>query len=274
MTEKNKQVYVFDFTSYEDDHICLLNWCKKYCKKYCFQLEVGEESGLRHYQGRISLKEKRYPTSIPKNGLQFHFSRTTDENKNNDFYACKEHTRIEGPWKDTDEEVYITKQSIIFNSFELRKYQVKIKQWCQEFDMRRINIIYDNIGNMGKSIFAEHLEGLGLIEEIPPYRLMDDIFQWVYGRPKKGAYFLDLPRGMKKDKLADLYSGIEIIKNGVAYDKRYSAKKVRFDRPRIFVFTNELPCFELMSKDRWEVHKITEDFDLEPLELGFSGATL
>ena len=38
-------------------------------------------------------------------------------------------------------------------------------------------------------------------------------------------------RGMETDKLADLYSGIEIIKNGCAYDKRYHAKKTWFHRP-------------------------------------------
>lgn len=92
---------------------------------------------------------------------------------------------------------------------------------------------------------------------------MDDIFQWVYGRPVRKAYFIDMPRGMKKDKLADLYSGIEIIKNGVAYDKRHTPKKKRFDRPRIFVFTNELPCFDLMSKDRWNVWIINHEFGLD-----------
>lgn len=263
------RVYVYDFTSFEEDYLAIKKWCEQYCKKWCFQEEECPDTGNHHFQGRISLKEKRRPTEIPKNSLKFHFSQTSNTNKNNDFYACKELTRIAGPWKDTDDKVYITKQSILFNSFELRKYQVKIKEMCQEFDMRKIDIIYDSRGNMGKSIFAEHLEGLGLIEEIPPYRLMDDIFQWVYGRPKKPAYFIDLPRGMKKDKLGELYSGIEIIKNGVAYDKRYSAKKVRFDRPRIFVFTNILPCLDLMSRDRWVIHEITEDFDLAPLEMGF-----
>jgi hypothetical protein len=93
--------------------------------------------------------------------------------------------------------------------------------------------------------------------------MMDDIFQWVCSRPKKRSYIVDMPRGMKKDRLGDFYSGIEVIKNGVAYDKRYTAKKIRFDRPRIFVFTNTLPNLELMSKDRWEIWKIDEDFNFQ-----------
>ncbi len=106
------------------------------------------------------------------------------------------------------------------------------------------------------------MEYKGIAEEVPPYRLMDDIFQWVCTRPIKPIYIFDMPRGMKKDKLADFYSGIEIIKNGVAFDKRHSAKKIRFNRPRIIVFTNELPVLELMSTDRWKIWKINNKFEL------------
>jgi hypothetical protein len=131
------------------------------------------------------------------------------------------------------------------------------------FDMRKIDLIYDPTGNIGKSLFAEHLEYLGIAEEIPPFRMMDDIFQWVATRPIKPCYLVDMPRGMKKDKLGDFYSGIEVIKNGVAYDKRYKAHKVRFNRPRMFVFTNMLPNFSFMSKDRWNVWEVNSAFELQ-----------
>ena len=65
--------------------------------------------------------------------------------------------------------------------------------------------------------------------ESPHFRLMDGIFQWVYSCPRKRFYVFDMPRGMKKDKLEDFYSGIEVIKNGIAYDKRYTANKIRFN---------------------------------------------
>jgi len=69
---------------------------------------------------------------------------------------------------------------------------------------------------------------------------------------------------MRKNALGDLYSGIEVIKNGVAYDKRNYPKKSRFTRPRVFVFTNELPRLDLMSKDRWVIHTINENFEHVP----------
>ena len=144
----------------------------------------------------------------------------------------------------------------IFANWSLRPWQQSLINTTSQFCMRSIDLVYDPQGNAGKSLFSEYLESKGDSEEVPPFRLMDDIFQWVCSRPIKKIYIVDMPRGMKKDKLGDFYSGIEVIKNGVAYDKRYSAKKIRFDRPRIIVFSNELPNLDLMSADRWKLWTI------------------
>lgn len=232
------------------------------CKKWGFQLEEGK-SGYKHWQGRISLRKKKSLSSLIslfKSYPQWegvHFSPTANANTKNFNYVFKDDTRIAGPWCDTDEEDIVpTKQMIMFNSWELYPYQAKLEKLASEFCLRSIDFIYDQDGNIGKSLFSEYMEGKKLAEEVPPFRLMDDIFQWVASRPIKPCYIFDMPRGMKKDKLADFYSGIEIIKNGVAFDKRYAAKKIRFDRPRIFIFSNTLPMFNLMSKDRWKVWTI------------------
>ena len=39
------------------------------------------------------------------------------------------------------------------------------------------------------------------------------IHTWVCSRPVRKCHIMDMQRGMKKDKLGDLYSGIEVIKN-------------------------------------------------------------
>ena len=241
-------------------------------KKWVFQLEEGD-SGYRHYQGRLSLIKKRRqsekhillkllkeapPNYIePTNNVEF---LTGDM-----FYVTKEDTRLAGPWRDDDEIKYETRQLKEFLQFDMYEWQKQIIGMIDHWDGRKIDLIYDKPGCIGKSMISEYLEFNGLAEEIPPYRLMDDIFQWVCSRPIKKAYLVDMPKGMKKDKLGDLYSGLEVIKNGVAYDKRYTAKKIRFDRPRIFVFTNELPQFKLMSLDRWQVWEINrETMAMEP----------
>lgn len=242
---------------------------KLYSKKYVFQLEQGD-SGYLHYQGRISLIKKRREQEIKKlmdknDHLKlFNYIKPTilEEHTKTAFYVMKLDTRIEGPYCDTDFIPVDTQQLKIFKSFELRPYQKSILDLTYEFNLRTIYLIFDPIGNIGKSLFSEYLESLGDTEEVPPFRLMEDIFQWVCSRPIKKNYIVDLPRGMKKDKLGEFYSGLEVIKNGVAYDKRYNAKKIRFDRPNLFIFTNTLPNFELMSNDRWRIFEVNEDYEL------------
>lgn len=266
--KQDNPVCGFDFRWNADEHTPedIMHFLKGIAKKWVFQKEKGD-SGYVHYQGRLSLIKRRRRIEAlrlfvtPPN----YFQPTCNPEfiRGDAFYQIKKDTRIMGPWADTDEIKTLTKQLILFKGMSLRPYQQRIYDECQIFDMRKINLIWDTTGNCGKSILAEFLEYEGLCEELPAMRLMDDIFQWVCSRPIKKCYLVDMPRGMKKDRLGDFYSGIEVIKNGVAYDKRYNAKKVRFDRPRVFVFTNCLPNLELMSRDRWVIWKITKDYDIE-----------
>lgn len=238
-------------------------------KSYVFQKEKGD-SGYVHYQGRLRLQKKRRRTTalaLFKTKPNYFQPTVASEFLNGDaFYMIKEDTRIEGPWADTDEVKVLTRQLKWYFEQEERPFQKQLREESTIFDMRAIDLIWDVTGCCGKSLFSESLEYQGHSEEIPPFRLMDDIFQWVCSRPIKACYVVDMPRGMKKDKLGDFYSGIEVIKNGVAYDKRYNAKKVRFDRPRIYVFTNTLPCLDLMSKDRWNIWKVNKKWELELFE--------
>lgn len=269
------RIVTWDFTvpkvhkDRETSHTEIIEWMKTHCKKWGFQLEKGKETGYMHFQCRVKMndKTKTLPESVFHKGNSKPTSAKGALLTNFYNYTTKEDTKVDGPWLDTDIEKTLTHQLKLFKEFEKRPYQLKILGWCQVFDMRSIDIIYDNVGNIGKSLFTEWMEYEGLVEEVPPFRNMEDIFQWVFGMPKKKAYFFDMPRGMKKDKLGEFYAGIEVIKNGVAYDKRYQAKKVRFDRPRIFIFTNTLPDFELMSKDRWNVWRVTSDYDLDTLSI-------
>jgi hypothetical protein len=224
-----------------DEKLLIDNFRKK-CKQYAFQLEEGA-SGYIHYQGRISLIKKKSLKALinffsEECFASIHWSQTSNlvAKRGDDFYVTKEDTRIKGPWTDKDEVKILTKQMKMFNEWGLLDWQSELKEKAKIFDLRTIDLIYDPEGNKGKSLFSEHMEYEGIAEEVPPFRLMDDIFQWVAGSAIKKCYIFDMPRGMKKDKLADFYAGIEVIKNGVAYDKRYNPKKIRFDRPRIYVF--------------------------------------
>ena len=266
-----KQIAVWEFRHSADgddawDFDTVKTWCKEWGKKWVFQLETSEK-GYVHWQGRISLIKKITKAGAIKKmaPLPMYFEPTiTKEHQKESFYACKAATRTDGPWRDDDvEKPPLTKQLTEFLKLELRPFQANLKLECKKWDPRRIDIIYDSIGNCGKSMLSEYLEYENLAEEVPPFRAMEDIMGWVCTRPIKPVYIFDMPRGMKKDKLADFYSGIETIKNGIAYDKRYKAIKKRFDRPRVFVFTNTTPVFELLSMDRWVVWDMKPDYDVD-----------
>jgi hypothetical protein len=268
------KLYKFDFTlSAEicDDYRTIKKLLEEFCKTGTFQKEESADTNYLHYQGRISLKTKltlgQLIKATPLTLKGVHWSPTSN-NCEDDSYVHKEYTRVDGPWDLHEVEIVKTRQLLDFEKHELYAWQKRVKESCGIYNDRNINMVYDPNGNIGKSIFCEYLEWNNLAEEIPPFRLMDDIFQWVYSYHSKPAYFIDLPRGMKKDKLGDFYSGIEIIKNGVCYDKRYTGRKKRFTRPCIWIFSNMLPCFTLMSSDRWRVWTVnTESLDLEPYDI-------
>lgn len=265
--KQSNETAVFDFRYNLDifeDARALRELLKGIAKSYTFQQERGD-GGYEHWQGRLSLFKRRRKMAalhlFPEGKRPQYLEPTSNTEflKGDAFYMMKVDTRIDGPWTDKDlEPPPLTAQMELLNKWGLRPWQLTLRSMATEFDLRAIDLIYCPNGNNGKSLFSEHMEYVQLAEEIPPFRLMDDIFQWVASRPIQKCYIVDMPRGMKKDRLGDFYSGLEVIKNGVAFDKRYSAKKKRFTRPRIFVFTNQLPVFSLMSIDRWNIWTITD----------------
>lgn len=257
-------VFTYDFTISAEkltDRLSIIKTLNEWAKKWVFQREKSE-SGYDHWQGRLSLIKKRRLNEIVANLKEplagAHFSITSsDVHKGQNFnYVMKADTRTEGPWKDEDyeEPPPLTRQLIAFNKHELYPWQKQVEEMVSEEDDRSIKLIIDEEGNAGKSIFAEYLEYKGKAWELPPFRQMEDIMQCVMSIKTQKAYLIDMPRAMKKDKLSEFYSGLEALKNGVCYDKRYSFKKRRMDRPQVIVFTNREPMYTYMSLDRWEIY--------------------
>jgi len=149
-----------------------------------------------------------------------------------------------------------------FMELDMRPWQKEVLEIVQREDDRFITVILDTVGNTGKSILCEYLEYKELAYEVPPFTQMEDIMQCCYSIAAQKCYLIDMPRGMKKDKLASFYAGLEALKNGNMYDKRYCFKKRRINRPQIIVFTNHVPDKTLVSLDRWELRAITGSHNL------------
>lgn len=254
----------------------------EWSKKWAFQAERAKPTdknpdGYLHFQCRVSLFSKKRIGELIQQTKELlpaghHWSITSTEvHKGQNFnYVMKADSREpgpdNGPWtdKDYEEPPVLTRQLREFATKTPHPWQLQCIAMAKELDDRSIKLIVDQHGDAGKSILAEKMEYDGIAYEIPPMRMMEDIMQCVQAINPKKCYLIDLPRGMKKEKLSDFYSGLESLKNGVSYDKRYSFKKRRMDRPQVIVFTNTYPDWLLMSADRWEVWDMQPDKSLLP----------
>lgn len=252
-------LFVYDFTLPECERNKVLSLLKVHCKKWCFQLEEGE-SGYRHYQGRFSLGTKRRMGDCIKlwhahDLNEVHLSITSDTNKENAFYVMKPECRLEGPWSDTNEEIIIPKQ---IAGLTLYDWQQQIVDDAKVWDTRHINVIIEEVGNVGKSILNTYVGVHKIGTSIPPMNEYKDLMRTVMDRPTSKLYLVDIPRALDKKKQAGLFAALEEIKSGHAWDDRYKYQEKWFDCPNIWVFTNHMPDISLLSVDRWILWEIVD----------------
>lgn len=234
----------------------------KHCSRWVFQLETGAENEREHLQGRMSCKVgKRLPElqKIIKGG---HFS-IEHETEAGDFYCTKEEGRVDGPWSDKDKKHPLPWD--LEKITEWKPWQLAVFESLNTLDDRIINILVDKVGGIGKSKvfkFALWKDWAGVI---PAFGDAKDIVQACCSMGPKKAYILDLPRCGESDKhMNSLWKAIEMIKNGVVLDFRYSFKKVIMGSPVVWVFTNHMPSKKRLSADRWKIWT-AESGDLRPL---------
>ncbi len=258
-------ICTYDFTTSRGvitkvDFIKKLN---KFAKKWCFQLEKGLKTGYEHWQGRLSLKVKsRLTDLVARWDMKTHFSITSKCNQRNNFYVMKEETRLEGPWLSEDnEDSYIPRQ--IREITKLYPWQESVIEKSKVWDTRHIDVIVDKEGNIGKSILVGWMRAYKLGKVLPYCNNFKDIMRMVCNMPTATTYVIDMPRAIDKEKLHSMYSGIESVKNGYAYDDRYHFTEKNFDCPNIWVFTNTVPDMSLVSMDRWRIWMV-RDKKLEP----------
>lgn len=242
----------WDFTIWNKEELIskdnIVEFIKEFSKKWCFQ-EEDAGSG-KHYQGRISLKVKSRKCPL-KWGVHWSRSHVDD-----DFYVCKDESRVNGPWRDDD--VRIPKQiSEVSNLFA---WQLEVIEISKRWDSRHINVIIDEHGCKGKSVLVGKMCcELGVARKIPPLDNYKDLMCLAYSMPTSKVYLVDMPRALDKSKQESFYAAIESIKDGHIWDNRYSYKEKWIDSPVIWLFTNNYPNMDLLSKDRWRMYKIDNE---------------
>lgn len=261
MPTADNACYCWDITwkydGYPTDTI--LQWCKDHTTKWAFQHEVGTTTGYHHWQLRVSLKERsRSPPGLPKDAR---FSPTSKENKNNYTYVTKDHTRVEGPWRWTDEDVFVP-WHLVGKKDTLYPWQKQIWESADLREERQINVIYDPVGCQGKSTISSLMDVYGRGIEMTAYNDYKLVCQSLCNELKDNdnrdprCILFDLERARKQDELAGLYSAIESIKKGVVSDWRNHFVKWRFHPPVVWVFMNTLPDRAYATPDRWKIWEI------------------
>ena len=89
------------------------------------------------------------------------------------------------------------------------------------WNTRTINVVLDFKGNIGKSTLVNYIRAHRLGRRIPPVNDFKDLMRMVMDMPTSSLYLIDMPRSMSKSGLLGLYSAIEEVKNGYAFDDRY-----------------------------------------------------
>lgn len=234
------------------------------CKKWAFQEEKGAETGYGHFQARFSLKTKKRVGELLKlmHSMELkkgHVSITSGENRDNNFYVLKEDTRVAGPWCDTD----IPEEPIPWDLEDIKE----LRPWQQYIlaprkTKREINVIINKSGDVGKSTLLKYMlfHKKGML--LPMCFSYEDLVQAVCDMPTSELYLLDVPRSIPVDKAAQLWAGIEQVKNGVVYDKRYHFQYKIFGCPEIWIFTNAEPEMSYLTADKWKLWDIKDGMEL------------
>lgn len=255
-----------DDTDYRNMESLIITF-REYCTRWVFQLEQGEETGYRHFQCRISFGTAKRPDTAIR-WAQEHIGPcritptcNTVRVTGNEFYVTKDETRIAGPWKDNDEvPAYVPKR--FRGEITWRKWQ---EQFLSKIDIeedRFVNILLEETGNIGKTFVCTYLTIMKRAVYIPVMDESKDVMAMVLAKEKHNLYLIDIPRAASKKFMNAMYTAVEMIKNGYAYDSRYKWRDEFFEPPQVWIFTNTRPPHGMLSKDRFKIWKVNTSGDL------------
>lgn len=266
------QARVFDMTryvkSYPVTHMELLSTFQSLgIAALAFQLEQCPTTGSQHYQIRLQVEKKKTLSAIVAlfaGQHMSHISITSTGGSRSFSYVMKTDTRVDGPWTEADYpppivEVPWQLETALSNPWP---YQTSIMEMAHLEEHRTINVLYDPLGQMGKSTLADMLEFKGLGWDIPPHDKTDQLIASVQNRPHRGLYTFDVPRYASKKQWEAIYHVAEQVKRGRVYDFRNHYKGGVRDAPVVWIFCNDLPNFSKMAKDRWKIWTLDADFNL------------
>lgn len=232
-------------------------------KKYAIQEEEAS-TGTKHLQGVIVLNHAKTFRQMKKMFPSIHWMKCRNIHAAAN-YCQKIATRSGEQWikgfKKSREGIF---DPLAPHMDHLYKYQQEVLDLVKtEPHDREIHWYFSYRGRTGKSSLCKHLCMahdaiiVGGSYKDAYYAIIDRIKQ---NKPPKIVVF-DLPRTSGAKFLS--YTAIEGIKNGLFFSTKYESQMAIFNPPHILIFANELPDMGQLSKDRWKIHHVKKDVDLD-----------
>lgn len=244
----------FTFNNYDEKDIDALIFYFG-SNEYIFQEELGEK-GTRHLQGCVNWVEGRVRPSEKINytkDIHWEIAKNWEASKR---YCCKLESRCGEIYHNIPLPI-LPKSLDILKANSFYHWQCDIIEIIKgEPSNRLIYWYWEPNGNAGKSTFAKYLcyhynaivlSGKGADMK---YGVMKFIEK--HSVPPL-IIVINIPRS-SKDFIS--YTGIEEVKDGLFFSPKYESDMCIFNSPHIFVFGNDEPNYEKMSRDRWCVIEI------------------
>lgn len=263
------KVWAFTWNSYtEADIVDFL--ALPFISHYCFQ---EEDEGTPHLQGVFRLKVKKrknwlktyidsgchFEHCISLRGSITYCSRKS-KRRNRKRYWSKGWPVDFDP-EDTEEEKLIDPLA----GKDLYRYQEEIIDMIigKPHD-RHIHWYFSKMGCIGKSSIVKHLcmEHLAVCIGGKFADAQFAIAERVKAKRPVKILLFDIPRS-QGNKVS--YVALENIKNGNFFSTKYESRQCMFNPPHVIVFANEFPNKMCLSEDRWVIHCLDDEKDLQHL---------
>lgn len=208
---------------------------------------IGNEIGLTGYEHlQVVVHFKRgVNLSILKNNIGC-FGNVQVSHEHNFDYALKSGNYITS-WKDPLGR---------YKTIELWPWQKEVLEMLENQNDRQILCIVNKSGNVGKSILAKYCETNKIMDVCPVVSEEYNDYTGYCFEFEASGYIFDIPRSESTKRRKTMWAGIETIKNGLLFEKRYHPRKKWIEPPKILIMTNYWPPIDALSHDRWQLYEL------------------
>ena len=161
----------------------------------------------------------------------------------------------------------------------LKSWQSKLLENMKP-SYREIIWVEGSEGAEGKSWFQEYLEqhyGSKRVFRTTVNKNPESILHTLSKRSLSlvDVFIFNIPRSFKVQDVP--YTLLEDLKDGQAITSKYDSKVLRFASPNVVIlFSNEEPCSDKLSRDRWKIYTIFGDnlLGVEPQKIKITNSML